>query len=172
MKQFSRALNLNFVNKDQFYDVQDKIIVPVINNAYDKQQKDVIKTLKSKKSSVNLCGDGRSDSPGHNAKYGTYSLMDEASGNIIDFSLVQASEVSSSNAMENEGCQRSLNKVIGQNVNIRSLTTDRHTTITAEMRKKYPSIIHQYDVWHLSKWVTKKLTKKPRKKVMSHFLNG
>ena len=59
-----------------------------------------------------------------------------------------------------------------QNVNIRSLATDRHTTITAEMRKKYPSIIHQYDVWHLWKWVTKKLTKKAKKKAMSHFLNG
>ena len=75
--------------------------------------------------------------------------MDEDSGKIIDFSLVQVSEVSSSNAMENEGCQRSLNKVIDQNVHIRSLSTDRHTQITSEMRKKYPSIIHQYDVWHL-----------------------
>ena len=164
MKQFSNALNLSFVNKDQFYGVQDKIVFPVINNAYEKQQKDVIETLKEKKSSVDLCGDGRSDSPGHNAKYGTYSLMNEATGHIIDFSLVQVFEVSSSNAMENEGCQRSLNKVMGQNVKIRSLATDRHTTITAEMRKKYPSIIHQYDVWHLSKWVTKKLTKKAKKK--------
>ena len=124
----------------------------------------MIETLKEKKSSVDLCGDGRSDSPGHNAKYGTYSLMDEATEHIIDFSLVQVSEVSSSNAMENEGCQRSLNKVMDQNVKIRSLATDRHTTITAEMRKMYPSIIHQYDVWHLSKWVTKKLTKKAKKK--------
>ena len=164
MNLFSHALNLNFVNKDQFYDVQDKVIFPVIDNTYEKQQKDVIKTLKDKKSPVNLCGDGRSDSPGHNAKYGTYSLMDEATGNIIDFSLVQVSEVSSSNAMENEGCQRSLNKVISQNVKIRSFATDRHSTITAEMRKKYPSIIHQYDVWHLSKWVTKKLTMKAKKK--------
>ena len=150
MKQFSNALNLNFVNKDQFNGVQDKIVFPVIDNAYEKQQKDVIETLKEKKTSVDLCGDGRSDSPGHNAEYGTYSLMDEATGHIIDFSLVQVSEVSSSNAMENEGCQRSLKKVMNQNVKIRSLATDRHTTITAEMRKKYPSIIHQYDVWHLS----------------------
>ena len=44
MKQFSNALNLNFVNKDQFYGVQDKIVFPVINNAYGKQQKDVIET--------------------------------------------------------------------------------------------------------------------------------
>jgi hypothetical protein len=34
LKQFSNALNLNFVNKDQFYDVQDKIVFPVISNAY------------------------------------------------------------------------------------------------------------------------------------------
>ena len=62
---------------------------------------------------MDLCGDSRSDSPGHNAKYGTYSLMDEATGHIANrFSLVQASEVSSSNAMANEGCQRSLNKVM------------------------------------------------------------
>lgn len=163
-KQFANALNLNFVNKDQFYDVQDKIVFPVIDSAYKKQQKDVTETIKKENTPVDLCGDGRSDSPGHNAKYGTYSLMDETSGKIVDFSLVQVSEVSSSNAMENEGCQRSLNKVIDQNIKVRSLTTDRHTQITSEMRKKYPSIIHQYDVWHLSKWVTKKLTKKAKKK--------
>ena len=90
--------------------------------------------------------------------------MDETSEKIVDFSLVQVSEVSSSNAMENEGCQRSINKVIDQALKVRSLTTDRYTEITAEMRKKYPSIVHQYDVWHLSKWVTKKLTKKAKKK--------
>ena len=162
-KQFARALNLNFVNKDQFYETQRKVLFPVINSAYEKQQQQVINKV-NEKNEINLCGDGRSDSPGHNAKYGTYSLMDETSGKIVDFSLVHVSEVSSSNAMENEGCQRSLNKVIAQNVKIRSLTTDRHTQITSELRKKYPSIIHQYDVWHLSKWVTKKLTKKAKKK--------
>ena len=113
---------------------------------------------------IDLCGDGRSDSPGHNAKYGTYSLMDESSEKIVDFSLVHVGEVSSSNAMENEGCQRSLNNVLSKKIKIRSLTTDRHTQITSELRKKYPAIIHQYDVWHLSKWVTKKLSNKAKKK--------
>lgn len=162
-RKFSEALNLNFVNKDQFYNVQRSILFPVINSAYEVQQQEVINKV-SKQKEVNLCGDGRSDSPGHNAKYGTYSLMDESSDKIVDFSLVHVSEVSSSNVMENEGCQRSLNKVIAKNVKIRSLTTDRHTQITSELRKKYPSIIHQYDVWHLSKWVNKKLTKKAKKK--------
>ena len=32
------------------------------------------------------------------------------------------------------------------------------------MRKKHSEIVHQYDVWHLSKWVVKKLSKKSKKK--------
>lgn len=32
------------------------------------------------------------------------------------------------------------------------------------MKKKHSKITHQYDVWHLAKWVVKKLTKKAKKK--------
>ena len=48
---------------------------------------------------VNLDGDGSCDSPGHCAKYGTYTLMDEDSGDVVAFNVVQVSEVSSSNAL-------------------------------------------------------------------------
>ena len=54
---------------------------------------------------IDRCGDGRADSPGYNAKYGTCTLMEESTGNIIDFHLVQVTEVTSSNAMEAEGCK-------------------------------------------------------------------
>ena len=64
-------------------------------------------------------------------------------------------------------------------VKVRCLTTNRHTTITSEMRKKHSKIKHQYDIWHLSKWVVKKLAKKSKKEsqdltawiwsVSSHF---
>lgn len=63
---------------------------------------------------IDLCGDGRADSPGYNAKYGTYTLMEESTGKIFDFHLVQVTEVTSSNAMEAEGCKRSLNFLIDQ----------------------------------------------------------
>ena len=55
------------------------------------------------KGAINLNGDGHCDSPGHSAKYGTYILMDNDSGNMVAFSVVQVSEVTSSNAMEKEG---------------------------------------------------------------------
>ena len=57
-------------------------------------------------SSMDVCGDGRCDSPGHSAKYGTYTLMDEKTNLIIEFSIVQVMEATSSNAMEYEGCKR------------------------------------------------------------------
>ena len=66
--------------------------------------------------------------------------------------------------MEYEGCNRVLKNLKKKGVKVRCLTTDRHTTITAEMRKKHPEIVHQYDVWHLSKWIVKKLSKKSKKK--------
>ena len=35
-----------------------------------------------------LAGDGRADSPGHSAKYGSYTLI-ELSNKVVDFQLVQ-----------------------------------------------------------------------------------
>ena len=160
---FAKHLNLKFVSSSSYYRIQKKIIFPVVQKAWKKNQAEVVKQLKQSKS-VDLCGDGRCDSPGHSAKYGTYTLMDEKSNLIVEFSLVQVTEVSSSNAMEYEGCKRTLHSVIKRKVPVRCLTTDRHTTITAKMRTVFPTINHQYDVWHLSKWVTKKLAKKAKNK--------
>lgn len=159
---FAKALNLNFISESSFYSTQDNYILPHINKQYKEQQVTLLNELKSHNTALDLCGDGRADSPGHNAKYGTYSIMDEKSGQILDFSLVHVSEVSSSNAMEYEGCKRTLNRLLSNEVSIRCLTTDRHTQITAQLKKNYPFIKHQYDVWHMSKWVTKKLSKKAK----------
>lgn len=51
------------------------------------------------KSATNLNGYGCCDSPGHNAKYGTYTLDDDT-GKVVAFSVVQVSVVTSSNTME------------------------------------------------------------------------
>lgn len=51
------------------------------------------------KNATNLNGYGCCDSPGYNAKYGTYTLDDDT-GKVVAFSVVQVSEVTSSNTME------------------------------------------------------------------------
>ena len=90
--------------------------------------------------------------------------MDEDTGNVVAFEVVQVSEVTSSNAMEKEGFSRCIELLEGKGVKISRVATDRHVSISSCMAKDYPHINHQYDVWHLSKWVVKKLTNKAKQK--------
>ena len=60
--------------------------------------------------SLRVSGDGLCDSRGFSAKYGSYTVIKEKSGVVIDFQLVQCSEVPSSHAMEKAGLQRCLQK--------------------------------------------------------------
>ena len=56
-------------------------------------------------------GDGHCDSPGHNAKYGRYTMIDQETNKIVDFKVVQVSEVNNSNAMEREGFKRCMDTI-------------------------------------------------------------
>ena len=47
---------------------------------------------------------------------------------------------------------------------VKVVATDRHVSIKSDMKRIYPHVDHQFDVWHLAKSVTKKLTEKAKKK--------
>lgn len=72
-------------------------MIPVVNEAWEAESRRQIEKLD---------GDGCCDSPGHCAKYGTYTLMGDDTGDVVAFNVVQVSEVTSSNAMEKEGFSR------------------------------------------------------------------
>ena len=42
-------------------------------------------------------------------------------------------------------------------VNVAVLATDRHPQIKSMMKNKYPTVDHQFDVWHMAKSITKQL---------------
>ena len=161
ISQVASFLNLEFIGKTTFYGFQNQYLFPVVDKAW-REEKEAVIDEAEKVGNLNLNGDGRCDSPGHNAKYGTYTMMAD-SGKIVTFNVVQSTEVSSSNAMEKEAFERCLSEVEKQ-VPVKRITTDRHVSIASAMKKKHPHIDHQYDVWHLSKSVTKKLTKKAKLK--------
>ena len=85
----------------------------------------VLKQMKQS-GSVNVCGNGRCDSAGHSAKYATYTLMDENTNLIIELNVVEVTEVTSSNAMEYEGCKRTLNSIIRKKIPICCLARPPH----------------------------------------------
>ena len=119
-----------------------------------------------------LSGDGRCDSPGHNAKYGTYTMIDQQSEKIVDFQIVQVSEVTSSNAMEREGFKRCMDNIQERGAHIEVVATDWHVSIKSDMKKNYPDIDLQFDVWHLAKSALKNALKRQRKRNAVNFPPG
>ncbi|CAM4733278.1 unnamed protein product [Leuciscus chuanchicus] len=99
----------------------------------------------------------RADSPGHCAKYGSYSLMDLNTGKMIDVQLVQSNECGGSAKMEKEGLIRSLDFLEKSAVKVASIVTDRHSQIQKFLRIERNDIEHFYDVWHIAKGVSKKV---------------
>ena len=68
------VFNLVMLGERYFYKLQKEYLYPVVHTNYVMQQEAVIEYLRGIK--LHLSGDGRCDSPGYSAKYGTYSLMD------------------------------------------------------------------------------------------------
>ena len=64
-------------------------LTPTVSYVWLKHQSYLIEELKKSKKPLIIGGDGRADSPGHSAKFGSYSVMDLESMNIIDIQLVQ-----------------------------------------------------------------------------------
>lgn len=61
------------------------------------------------KSFVNFTGDGRMDSPGHSAKYCTYTVMNQADKKILAMEIIDKRECQlKSGIMEAEGFKRSI----------------------------------------------------------------
>ncbi|XP_049513513.1 uncharacterized protein LOC119431126 isoform X2 [Dermacentor silvarum] len=98
---------------------------------------------------LRVAGDGRADSPGHSAKYGTYSLL--------DIELNKSNETKGSNHMELQGLKRTLQICEANGLEISTLVTDRHSQIKA-FTSKETSIEHNFDCWHVAKMLKKKLT--------------
>ena len=94
---------------------------------------------------------------GHRAKYGTYTLVELSSNKIVDFQCVHISQAGNSNNMEKKGFSVLLEKMKEKDLSIQSIATDRHVQIRSVLSKDYPTIDHQFDVWHASKSIKKKL---------------
>ncbi|CAG2245629.1 unnamed protein product [Mytilus edulis] len=162
LSHFAEILSLKFIGSTQFYSLQKDIAIPAIDRYYTMQRDVILQQLHGKQ--LILGGDGRCDSPGFSAKYCTYTFMDSATGVIPDFSLVQVSETTSSNKMELIGFQRSLASIEAADLTVGVVVTDRHVQIRKAMATDHSDKKHQFDVWHLSKSIKKKiLAIKPKK---------
>lgn len=67
ISEWAEVINLQIPKETLFYAIQKNYLIPVVHAAYADHNKDIINSLKLKNlegHKTQLCGDGRSDSPG------------------------------------------------------------------------------------------------------------
>jgi len=82
--------------------------------------------------------------------------MDNNTGKIIDFKLVPRGQLQGD--LERQACERLLMNLTNRsNCKIQLFLTHRHKGIRAFIRTQHPNIKHEFDIWHLSKSLMKRL---------------
>lgn len=77
------------ITQRTFSSHQSSILFPSVARVWDKHQRDYDRMAEERREPLVLAGDGRADSPGHCAKYGSYSTIDLEQGIVVDIQLVQ-----------------------------------------------------------------------------------
>lgn len=83
-----------------------------------------------------MAGDGRMDSPGHSAKFCTYTVMNQADKKIVAMEIIDKRETQlKSGQMEVKGFRKTMDDIRGAGVEVTEIVTDAHPQISAIMRK-------------------------------------
>ena len=83
------AMNLARMSQLAFYKHQKNYLQPIVLNKWKTQQKDMLIELSHLEGGLVIAGDGRSDSPGHCAKYGGFNTIECRLNRVIDIQVVQ-----------------------------------------------------------------------------------
>ncbi|XP_065069676.1 uncharacterized protein LOC135694745 isoform X1 [Rhopilema esculentum] len=90
--QIFKNMGLCCISLKTFFKHQKETLFPAIYLYWQKYQKAILSSLRATEDKgLVIAGDGRHDSMGHSAKYGTYTIFCCNNDKIIDFSLVQRS---------------------------------------------------------------------------------
>ena len=87
-----KFLHCPTISTSTFFRHQSSILRPAINAVWLRHQDLLLRKLKENQVKLHVGGDGRADSPGHCAEFGTYSLIELNSNQIVDFQLVQVTD--------------------------------------------------------------------------------
>jgi len=83
------SLNIAAISKSTYYRNQKAYLHPIVFHTWKSEREGILSQLASMEGQLILSGDGRADSPGHCAKFGTYTLIEETINKVIDVQIVQ-----------------------------------------------------------------------------------
>ncbi|KAK3105927.1 hypothetical protein FSP39_008705 [Pinctada imbricata] len=159
--------NIACMTDRTYRNIQSCYLIPAVHNVWEGNN--TVELQMCREGNVKVGGDARFCSPGHTAKYASYSLMNMETGVILATELVQVTEVKNSCHMELEGLKKCLAALKQAGVMVSDLITDRHSMVKSYMKKEQPSIRHWFDVWHVAKGVFKKLIAVSKKRDCSQI---
>ncbi len=76
------------------YNHQRIYVNQVIYNFWIRMQEGILEKIRRKGKPVRLTGDGQYDSPGHNARYCFYTMIESVSKLVLDFYIAEKTMVS------------------------------------------------------------------------------
>lgn len=115
------------------YNNQKKFIFPTIEHHWLNER---IKNIqKIAENTVALIDDGQCDSPGFNAKYCTYTLMDAETDYILDFQVEQLQTGHTSVSLKKLAFVEALERVLRDQVQVKIIAMDRHVSIRKLIRE-------------------------------------
>ncbi|KAM4018390.1 uncharacterized protein ACNLHF_007748 [Anomaloglossus baeobatrachus] len=144
-----KLLNVKSIDKTTYYKNQSMYLFPAINHHWKEEQKAVIRSIRER--ALCLAGDQQLDNPGFSPKYSVYSLMDMRSKKICSFSVEAVTPEVASETPEKIGFQKTMGDLQTMNADVKMIVTDRSVAVQEILKDNYPSIVHQIDLWHLSK---------------------
>ena len=76
------------ISSRTFFRHQQQFLAPAVSLVWFNKQEVLLQQLREEKAPLMIGGDGRADSPGHSAKYGSYSVVDLVHNNVVEIQLV------------------------------------------------------------------------------------
>lgn len=163
---FARTLKLSFISNRTYYKAIRIHVSPVTNDFWLRHKNNIYEKAKCEEE-LWIAGDGQYDSPGFSAKYVTYTIMNVKTKHILNFVTLQRGMVEGD--LEKAACEKALDEITTK-LKVKLFLSDRHRGVGVLLRTKYPDIQHEFDVWHLSKSLLKKLGKLEKKsKLLSEW---
>ncbi|KAM4691996.1 uncharacterized protein WCC33_016818 [Rhinophrynus dorsalis] len=168
-----KIIGLQQIARNTFYRYQRNYLFPAIDLRWHQERELIKQTLSGK----GLCvtGDCLFDDPGPSSKYCTYTLMDVTSQKILGVEILKVGKNKSLAGIEKETFQNCLDNALLEGFDINIVAMDRHIGIKKLMCEQYKDIMHQTDVWHLTRRLENKLlaaSKKRRSKEIEHCIQS
>jgi hypothetical protein len=99
------AMGVVCISDSTFKKHSREYLQPTVYKVWRDEQESLFSRLRSMPGKLEIGGDGRADSPGHSAKYGSYSTVELRINKLIDVQLVQSNEAGGSYHMELAGLE-------------------------------------------------------------------